>query len=108
MVASKADPVPVWVEGLGGWRTSQTAVKADLGGRASAVSAWQPVFGNCWDTGAGASAVRTQAVWVAPAGTSASLSCVVLSGAPVWFLGRVGAAPDSATREEQSRVSGCS
>ena len=62
----------------------------------------------CWDTGAGGSTVQTQAVWVAPAGTSAHLCCVVLSRAPVWLLERVGAAPDCATWEEQSWVSGCS
>ena len=93
--------------GAGGWRTSQTAVKADLGGRASAAQPGSQCLGAA-GTRAGASAVGTQAVWVAPAGTSTPVSCVVLSGAPLWFLGRVGAAPDSATREEQSWVSGCS
>ena len=63
--------------GLGGRRASQTAVKADLGGRASAAQPGSQCLGAA-GTRAGASAVGTQAVWVAAAGSSAPVSCVVL------------------------------
>ena len=85
----KADPMPVWVGGLGGWWTSQRAVRADfLWGRVGALSAGSQPSGSSQNTGLEALLHRTRSsVWYLR--TRAHLCwCCPGQGLPCGFWGR--------------------